>query len=135
VSASPWQFYAPLSDFISSNGFPAGFFSLKQVRWKDRSLFSLFESPDAYKIKAIEQILDRLPRRQVMLVGDSGERDPEIYATLARRHPKQIRRIFIRDVTNETANSPRYQQAFRDLSPDLWQIFSEPASLQSRSMP
>ena len=102
-------------------------FSLKQVRWNDKSLLNLFESPGTYKIAAIEPLLKRFPQRQFVLVGDSGERDPEIYATLARRYPQQISRILIRDVTDEPADSSRYRATFRDLAPGLWQIFRDPA--------
>ena len=31
-----------------------------------------------------------------MLIGDSGQADPEIYATLAREHPDRIRAVYIR---------------------------------------
>jgi phosphatidate phosphatase APP1 len=32
------------------------------------------------------------------LIGDSGQRDPEIYREVTRRHPNRIRAIYIRDV-------------------------------------
>ena len=35
------------------------------------------------------------------LIGDSGERDPEAYGRLAQKFPRQIDRVFIRDVTNQ----------------------------------
>ena len=129
VSASPMQFYLPLAGFVLSNGFPAGSFSLKQVRWKDKSLLDLFADPEAYKLRAIEPMLRCFPKRRFVLVGDSGERDPETYATLARRYPRQITRILIRDVTGEPADSPRYRHAFRDLPAGLWQVFREPAEV------
>jgi len=129
VSASPWQLLLPLSDFVKSNGFPCGAFYLKKFRWKDQSFLSLFESPERYKPAVIEPLLRRFPRRQFVLVGDAGERDPEIYAGLARRYPQQITRILIRDVTGEPANSERYQTTFRGLPPGLWQVFRAPAEI------
>ena len=135
VSASPWQLFLPLSEFVKSNGFPSGAFYLRKFRWKDQSFLSLFESPERYKPAVIEPLLKRFPRRQFVLVGDAGERDPEIYAGLARRYPQQIARILIRDVTGEPADSERYQTAFRGLPPGLWQVFRAPAEIMDSCPP
>jgi hypothetical protein len=135
VSASPVQLYAPLAMFIQTNGFPRGVFHLKPFRWKDQSFFGLFADPQQYKIKTIEPLLTRFPQRRFVLVGDSGERDPEAYAALARKYPIQVVRIFIRDVTNENASAPRYEKVFRGLPPELWFIFREPTEIQNRLEP
>lgn len=130
VTASPWQLYAPLSDFTRSNGFPAGTWHMKDFRVKDRSVLELFKSPERYKPGVIEPMLRRFSTRQFVLVGDSGEKDPEIYGALARKHPGRIRHIFIRDVTGEGTESPRYERAFARVPRDRWQIFKEPREIQ-----
>jgi phosphatidate phosphatase APP1 len=129
VSASPWQLYSPLADFIRSNGFPAGVFYLKSFRWKDETLFNLFEGPEKYKPVVIEPLMKQFPNRRFVLVGDSGERDPEIYGALAREHPQQVAKILIRDVTEEGAEAERFKTAFRELPPSLWKVFHEPAEI------
>jgi len=126
VSASPWQLYPTLADFIHTAGFPAGSFQMKSFRWKDKRFFDLFDSPEKYKPGVIAPLLARFPRRQFILIGDSGEKDPEIFGALARQHPHQITRILIRDVTQEPADAPRYQKAFRDLPVNQWTVFTEP---------
>lgn len=129
ISASPWQLYEPLAAFVASNGFPAGTFALKEFRWKNRTFFSLFASPEKYKPGVIEPLLKQFPKRKFILIGDSGERDPEIYGALARKFPEQIIRIYIRDVTNEAADSDRYQKAFDTVPRDSWRLFRNPAEL------
>lgn len=129
VSASPWQLYLPLSGFLQSNGFPAGTFHLKEFRVKDRSALALFESPARYKTAVIEPLLRQFPKRQFVLVGDSGEKDPEVYGALVRKFPDQVRCIFIRDVTAESAQAPRYQKAFADVPSNVWQIFKDPREI------
>ncbi len=128
VSASPWQLYQPLSEFIGSNGFPAGTFHMKYFRFKDGSFWDLFKSPERYKPGVIEPMLKRFSERRFILVGDSGEKDPEIYGAIARRHEKQILKICIRDVTCEP-EVPRYRDAFKGLPRDLWTVFKDPAEL------
>ncbi|GMU42899.1 MAG: hypothetical protein AMXMBFR25_08850 [Lysobacterales bacterium] len=64
------------------------------------------------------------PRRRFLLVGDSDEADPEIYAEIARAHPTQVVGIRIRDVSGEGADAPRYAQSFAGLPATLWQVFA-----------
>lgn len=65
-------------------------------------------------------------KRSLVLVGDSGERDPEIYGTVARLYPKRIVRIFIRAVKGEKDDDKRFAQAFRDVPREKWMIFRDP---------
>jgi Phosphatidate phosphatase APP1, catalytic domain len=129
VSASPWQLYSPLADFIRSNGFPAGVVYLKSFRWKDKTLFNLFEGPEKYKPGVIDPLMKRFPNRRFVFVGDSGERDPEIYGALARKHPQQVAKILIREVRDEGSETNRFNTAFRELPPTLWKIFREPSEI------
>ena len=129
VSASPWQLFLPLEEFIRSAGFPEGPFYLKDFRWKDESFFNLFESPEKYKPKMIEPLLKRFPNRHFVLVGDSGESDPEIYGALARRFPVQVTRILIREVTN-APKAGRYDAAFFGVPPTVWKVFRKPSEIE-----
>ena len=129
ISATPWQLYLPLSEFIRSNGFPEGTFQLKLFRWKDQTFFDLFKSPEHYKMAAIRPLFERFPRRQFILIGDSGEKDPEIYGALAREFSNQVTHVFIRDTTGDRRDSQRYATAFGGLSTNVWQIFGEPREL------
>lgn len=129
VSAGPWQLYAPLEQFRIVEEFPAGSFSMQLFRWKDRSALEFLEKPDERKRPAIEELLEAFPQRQFICVGDSGERDPELYAELARRCPERIRKVFIRNVTGEAADGARFRAAFRQLPPSLWRLFGDPDEL------
>jgi phosphatidate phosphatase APP1 len=131
VSASPWQLYFPLTEFVRSNGFPEGVFELKTFRLKDRTFMSLFESPEIYKLQTIEPMFKQYPRRHFVLVGDSGERDPEAYATLARRYPAQVSHIFIRNITGEGPDAPRFQKDFAGLPDTQWTVFKDPQALRA----
>jgi phosphatidate phosphatase APP1 len=123
VTGSPWQLFVPLEAFREKSGFPAGTFHMRQFRLKDSSAWSLFTSPTEYKTRAIEPILKNFPKRRFVLVGDSGGKDPEVYAPLARKFPDQIAKILIRDVTDEPADAPRYVACFKDVPRDRWVVF------------
>ncbi|MCP4249901.1 MAG: App1 family protein [bacterium] len=125
VSACPWQLYEHVAAFMRSAGFPSGSLHLKRFRLKDSSVVKLFASPEALKLKEIESILEVFPRRRFVLVGDSGEKDPEVYGQLARSHPDQVIRILIRDVTGGQAEPDRFDRAFADVPPERWTVFRE----------
>ncbi len=72
----------------------------------------------------------RFPHRKFFLIGDSGERDPEIYAALARKFPEQVERILIRDVTGETAEADRYKTTFIGVPRHVWTVFREPSEIK-----
>ena len=85
VSASPWQLSTCLGGFLESAGLPTGSLHLKLFRLKDSTPLGRLPSRKRSKRRAIEQVMADFPGRRFLLVGDSGERDPEVYAEVARR--------------------------------------------------
>jgi hypothetical protein len=126
VSASPWQLYEPISAFLQENGFPPGSFHMKNFRLKDSSFLALFIDPIDYKLRIIIPLLDRSPNRQFILIGDSGEKDPEVFGDLARAYPESVTSILIRNVTGEEPASKRFREAFQDVPQSKWQLFTRP---------
>ena len=103
VSASPWQLAPCLGGFLAAAGLPAGSMHLKVFRLKDSTPLRRLPSRKRSKRRVIEQILADFPGRRFLLVGDSGERDPEVYAAVARRRPAQVAGIAIRLVETRAA--------------------------------
>ena len=89
VSKSPWNLYAPILEYLEVQGLPLGPLLLRD--------FGLRPEKD-HKRKAIEEILNTYPKLKFLLIGDSGEQDPEIYAAVVQRFPQRIRAIYIRSV-------------------------------------
>jgi phosphatidate phosphatase APP1 len=129
VSSSPWHLYEPLQELLDRDGFPARSMSLKMIRVKDRSVMNLLKTGIQTKPAQIEPILSRFPQRRFILVGDSGEQDPKVYAQIFRAHPGQIQAICIRNVDQSIPDDQRYQSAFAGIDPQRWCLFTDPASL------
>jgi phosphatidate phosphatase APP1 len=108
VSASPWQLSSCLCGFLDEVGLPAGSMHLKLFRLKDSTPLGRLPSRKRSKRRVIEQIMNDFPGRRFLLIGDSGERDPEVYAAVARRRPAQVAGIAIRLV--ESKMPPRKQR-------------------------
>lgn len=100
VSSSPWHLFGPLLQFLRLQELPVGPLMLREL-----GLTTLFKSAHsrAHKHEKIEAIMAAYPALKFVLIGDSGERDPEIYADVLRRHPDQVRAIYIRNVNPDPA--------------------------------
>jgi len=131
VSASPWQLYRPLREFMEQTGYPLGSFHLRYFRWIDETAFTLLENSSGHKTSAIETLLARYPQRRFILIGDAGEHDPEVYGALANRFPAQIEAILIRAIAGADLSSERWARAFAGLPDGLWRVFDEVAELGS----
>ena len=130
VSSSPWHLYPALLSFMRRSGFPDGAFHLKSVRLKDKTILNLFKSSLETKPPAIRRILARFPRHHFLLVGDSGEQDPEVYGLIAREHPARIRHVFIREVKGADNRAARFQKAFAGMAATRWTVFRDAAALK-----
>ena len=130
VSSSPWQLYEPLREFTGKAGFPPATFDLLLVRLQDSSVANLFKSGVEKKLPPIERHLESYPRRRFVLVGDSGEQDPELYAKVFHKYPGRIARIYIRNVSGVSADDERFRQAFEGLPRESWKLFSDPKDLE-----
>ncbi|MCH7729614.1 MAG: DUF2183 domain-containing protein [Planctomycetes bacterium] len=130
VSASPWQLYEPLSSFAAKEGFPTGTYDLRLFRMKDSTIKAMFTSSAPYKQQTIQGLLKRWPQRRFVLIGDSGEKDPEIYGDLARQHREQILAVLIRNVTSQAITDKRYVDAFQGFDQIHCQLFTDPSELE-----
>jgi len=129
VSGSPWQLYPSFAAGFERAGLPPGAFTMQFFRLTDESCLAFLSSPEDYKVRAISSIIDRYPKSAFVLVGDSGEKDPEVYGEIARRHPERIANVFIRDVSVGESQAGRFEKAFAGLSPALWHIFKSAGDL------
>ena len=94
VSSSPWNIYDLLEDFLHVHRIPPG-----PLFRKDWSPTVLGKHGD-YKLGVIRDLLNTYGDLPFVLIGDSGEEDPEIYLQTIREHPKRIRAVYIRGVTS-----------------------------------
>jgi phosphatidate phosphatase APP1 len=96
VSSSPWNFYDLLVEFMELHAIPPGPLLLRDLGIDRRKLF---ERPGVqHKLGCIRPILDCYPEMKFVLIGDSGERDPEIYRQVVRDYPGRILAIYIRRI-------------------------------------
>ncbi len=94
LSTSPWNLHEVLLEFIALRGFPLGPLLLTDWGPGRGNLFRI--GAREHKLGLIGRILAEHPGMALLLVGDTGQLDPEIYAAAAREHPGRIRAIYVR---------------------------------------
>ncbi len=112
VSSSPWQLYQPLAELCSSRKFPPGSMHLRYFRMRDEMLKRFRPVRNNKKVGIIAAILRSLPERRYILIGDSGEKDPEIYRFLANRFPLQVVAILIRNLETRPLDAKRTRKLY-----------------------
>lgn len=96
VSGSPWNLYDLLAEFMELQKIPRGPILLRDFGLDAAKL--LKKETREYKLGCIRPILDLYPQLSFILIGDSGEQDPEIYREVVREYPGRILAIYIRRI-------------------------------------
>jgi phosphatidate phosphatase APP1 len=139
VSAGPWQLYEPLRRFSEEAGFPPFTWDMRCVDATDPQAIieeTIKADPSRlleFKLQTIRAMLTRWPDPHVVLVGDSGERDPETYARILAEYPDRVDAVYIRDVTGQGPQDARYRALYPDAaSAARLKVFVTPDELPRR---
>lgn len=116
VSSSPWNLYDVLVEFMELNDIPLGPILLRD--WGVSATELLPTTHGAHKQEAIRQILETYPNLPFILIGDSGQEDPEIYRQVVRDFPGRILTIYIRDVDDDAERRTSVQKLSQELAQD-----------------
>jgi len=101
LSNSPWNLFDFLDDFMELKGIPKGSVLLRD--WGLDENKTLVD--DTHKLTSIAKLLNNYPELSFILIGDSGEKDPEYYQEIVKKFPGRILAVYIRNVTEEPRNS------------------------------
>jgi phosphatidate phosphatase APP1 len=93
VSSSPWNLYDVISGFLEAEDIPAG-----PLLLRDWDLTPSLLQNEGHKSAHIREILATYPGLRFILVGDSTQEDPEIYARVVAANPGRILAVYIRNV-------------------------------------
>ena len=113
VSKSPHNLYSPLVEFLQHQQLPAGPLLLRD--------FGLRTKKD-HKARAVGNILATYSALPFILIGDSGEEDPEIYAEILSRFPERVRVIYIRSVDRTPARLKAIEKLVKQVASTRCQL-------------
>lgn len=113
VSSSPWNLHDVITEFLRLQKIPDGPVLLRD--W-DIDLSALTSSRlQKHKEPLIREILDLDPSMPFILIGDTSQRDPEIYREIVRLYPGRILAIYIRNVDPNPERSTSVQALAKEV--------------------
>lgn len=108
VSRGPWSIYDVLDTFFSQHRIPNG--PVLFLRHWGMTLQSpLPRRAINHKYDLIRTMLSIYEDRPFILIGDSGQHDPEIYSRLVQEYPGRIRAVYIRNVSHKPERADAIQ--------------------------
>ena len=108
VSSSPWNIHDLITEFLQLQAIPEGPICLRD--W-DVDFDALTSSRlKRHKGPLIREIMDATDPLPFILVGDSSQQDPEIYAEIVRGYPGRILGVYIRNVDPNPERSASIQK-------------------------
>jgi phosphatidate phosphatase APP1 len=107
VSSSPWNLYDLITGFMDVQGIPRGPVLLRDIDLGLNILSSAHHHD--HKREAVRRVLRLFGDVPAILIGDSGQQDPEIYRDVVHEFPDRIRAVYIRDVTLHPERSAAVQ--------------------------
>jgi phosphatidate phosphatase APP1 len=120
VSASEWNLYDLLTDFFEVKQIPRGAMLLSDAKLR---IFSIFKSGDKVreKVNRIMDLFELYYRHHFILIGDSGQKDPEIYLQITSMYPSRVKSIYIRYIGSSKRNRrlERLMREARDLGTEM----------------
>jgi len=113
ITGSPRQIQQDIRKFLNLHHFPNSIIVTKKLNGDNADpLLDQF----AYKTTKIEEIFKLFPQVKFLLVGDDGEKDPEVYQFLQQKFPDHVSEVWIRQVSTDM-NRKKYsgQKYFKRL--------------------
>ncbi|WP_118136692.1 App1 family protein [Oceanicella sp. SM1341] len=98
VSRAPWGIYDILDTFFRRHRIPVGpilFLREWGITWRS----PLPRRAEDHKREVIERMMALYPKLPFILIGDSGQHDPEVYADIVAEHGDRVLAVYIRDVS------------------------------------
>ena len=94
VSSSPWNLHGFLKAVFVRAGLPQGPMFLRDYGISSTQFIT--GTHGDHKGSAIDRLMAANPGMPAVLVGDSGQHDPVVYADAAERHPGRVKTVILR---------------------------------------
>jgi phosphatidate phosphatase APP1 len=115
VSSSDWNLFDLIKDFINYREIPEGPIFLKDQHLDLKNIWKSGGGSHEHKLEKISFLMNFFPKLNFVLIGDSGQHDPEIYGEIIDKFKNRIEAVFIRQVGK---TDPARKRKLNGLLPD-----------------
>ncbi|WP_339922380.1 phosphatase domain-containing protein [uncultured Cyclobacterium sp.] len=98
VSSSDWNLFDLIQDFMNYRNIPLGPILLKDRHMNLRNIWKSGGGSHEHKVQKITFLMNFYPELNFVLIGDSGQHDPEIYAEIIGKFKHRVEAVYIRQV-------------------------------------
>nr|WP_255702903.1 App1 family protein [Roseivivax sp. GX 12232] len=95
VSSSPWNLHFFLRRIFQRHDLPKAPVFLRDLGLSRTQFIS--GTHGDHKGASIDVLMAALPETRFVLVGDTGQHDPQVYRAAAERHPGRVARVILRE--------------------------------------
>lgn len=114
VSSSEWNLYEFLQDFFLVRNIPKGPFLLQEYKSGLRDLLFTGGGSHQHKQDKIKRLMALFPNLKFILIGDSGQRDTEIYRQALHEFPNRILAVYIRKIGKKDDFDEKTTKEFKE---------------------
>ena len=115
VSRGPWSIYEVLEEFFNLHRIPVGpVLFLRE--WGLTLQRPLPKRSKDHKEELIDRMVEKYYDLPFILIGDSGQHDPEIYADVIRKYPDRVMAVYIRDVSDSRSRDREIEELAREVA-------------------
>ncbi|MGM0945159.1 MAG: App1 family protein [Bacteroidota bacterium] len=101
VSSGDWSLFDLIQDFLRFRGIPKGPILLKDKHINLKNIWKSGGGSHDHKLEKIRFLFSFFPEIKFILIGDSGQHDPEIYAQIIEEFPERVRMVIIREIRSK----------------------------------
>lgn len=100
LSRSGWNLNNLLEEFLDLNELPPGPMFLRDMAWREAKSIAL--GSNNHKIDYIRSLMNTYPHLSFVLIGDSGQHDPETFWQIAMENPGRIKAVYLHDLERKS---------------------------------
>ncbi len=111
VSSSDWNLYDMMQDFIRYRDLPQGSLLMHDLSINLKNFWKSGGGSHQHKLEKIEMLFSFYSGMKFVLVGDSGQKDPELYAEIIKKYPERVLAVYIREIKKDEAREKKLKEA------------------------
>jgi phosphatidate phosphatase APP1 len=133
VSSSDWNLFDLIQDFLNYRNIPKGPLLLKDIHVNLKNIWKSGGGNHDHKLEKISLLMSLFPGMKFILIGDSGQHDPELYTEIIEMYPGRVKAVYIRRIKNMDLERENILNQYNQTIPIAWVQHSEEAIAHAKN--
>lgn len=133
VSSSDWNLFDLIQDFLHYRKIPKGPLLLKDPHVNLGNIWKSGGGNHDHKLEKISLIMSLFPNLKFILIGDSGQHDPELYTEIIGKFPNRVKAVYIRKIKTVDTKRENLLNRYSPEIPIAWITDSKEAIAHAKA--